>query len=242
MTTLKAGDRGSRVELLRKALNEDNAVKPPLEESGRFDDLTEDAVKAFQKRHAHLKNTGAADAATQTALGMIVQPKVPPWPESAPVGLLRGALLILKDQRDAAADAHRATGRLKQAQKSALQKIAAQEQQLGAILYAIDRFAADERARHSKVTELKKVFDASREARPDKATKAVASARQIFEERDRHAGSFVARLERLGDILSATDLEVREIGDLSAIVPNALRKPEIRMARRGSRDAAEVRR
>lgn len=62
MSVLKKGDKGSKVKSLQEKLNKAGA-KPKLSVSGIFDDKTESAVRAFQKK-AGIKVDGKAGDAT----------------------------------------------------------------------------------------------------------------------------------------------------------------------------------
>jgi hypothetical protein len=66
MGILKKGDKGSKVKSLQKKLNK-VGTKPKVSESGTFDDATEKAVRAFQKR-VELKPDGKVGTATMEAL------------------------------------------------------------------------------------------------------------------------------------------------------------------------------
>lgn len=75
MAVLKKGDKGPKVKALQKKLNKAGA-KPKLTENGSFDDKTEAAVKAFQKKSA-LKADGKVGSGTMEAFDMKGKP--PKW-------------------------------------------------------------------------------------------------------------------------------------------------------------------
>ncbi|MEO1599611.1 MAG: peptidoglycan-binding domain-containing protein [Pseudomonadota bacterium] len=68
MADLKVGSKGSAVVALQKALNKEG-VKPKLKPDGAYGKNTAKAVEAFQRK-AGLKQTGAADKATLSALSL----------------------------------------------------------------------------------------------------------------------------------------------------------------------------
>ena len=75
MAVLKKGDKGAKVKALQKKLNKAGA-KPKLTENGIFDDKTETAVKAFQKK-SQLKADGKVGSGTMEAFD--IKGKPPKW-------------------------------------------------------------------------------------------------------------------------------------------------------------------
>lgn len=77
--------KGNEGPMARQAQKHLKAIGHPVKVNGKFDDMTEAAVREFQAKHG-LPETGVVDAMTMGAL--LAAPKTAP----APVGLKRGGL------------------------------------------------------------------------------------------------------------------------------------------------------